>query len=116
MIKIFLFLPLILLFMLPVVIAIISAAGFGIWRALTFETRFRRFFQKYDSNEELARMIAGRKIWTGQSADELRDAKGPPLQVENIPGGEIWHYKENPLTRMPLRITMRDGRIANWSN
>lgn len=115
MIKFILFLPLILILIFPVLLAIIGGIGFALWRGLTFETRFRRYFAKYDHNEELARMIAGGKIWTGQSAEELRDAKGTPLQVEQVQDNEIWVYKGNALTKQTLRIVVKDGRVVSWN-
>lgn len=114
MIKIILFVAVAALLLLPVLIAIFSAVVFGIWRALSYESRFRKFFSKYD-NEEVARMIASGKIWTGQTSDQLRDAKGSPSKVETIQNEEIWIYQGSSPLQRGLRITLNNNRVQNWS-
>jgi len=115
MIKFILFFGFFLLLLFPFLIAIISALVYGAWRALTFESRFRAFFAKY-KNDEIARMTASGKIWTGQTQEQLEDAKGKPLQVEHFGGEEVWTYKPHPLTKKPVRIVIRDNRVSSWTN
>ena len=115
MIKFILAFGFFLVLLLPFMIAIFSALIYGAWRMLTFETRFRRFFAKY-KNDEVARMIAGGKIWTGQTDEQLRDAKGSPLQVIDAGDEKIWVYKPHPLTKRPVQITVRDERVTDWTS
>ncbi len=114
MIKFILFFGLALLLFVPLLIALGTALVVGLWRAMTYETRFRKFNAKY-GNEEIARMTASGKIWTGQTAEQLKDAKGAPLRVESFTGQDIWIYQSNPLTRTPLRITVIEDRVQNWT-
>ena len=109
-----LFLAVAAFLLLPVLLAIFSAVVFGVWKAFTYESRFRKFFSKYQ-NEEIARMIASAKIWTGQTAEQLRDAKGAPSQIDTIQGQEIWIYQKAALNPRGMRITLNEGRVQNWS-
>ena len=114
MIKLVLLAGIGLVLIIPVLLIIFSAAIFGIWRALTFETRFRRYFAKY-SNEEIGRMIASGKIWTGQTAEQLRDARGAPVDIQQQGGSEIWTYKSSSVLRPNARrVIITDGRVDNW--
>lgn len=85
----------------------------GGWRAATYETRFRHLMQKY-GNENLARMIAKGEIWTGQSADELRDAKGKPSAVYAEGGVEVWSFPPVGFTRLPIQVVLENGRVTRW--
>lgn len=114
MIKFILFFAIAILLVLPVLFVIFSAVIFGAWRALKYETRFRKFFSKYE-NEEIARMVASGKIWTGQTADQLKDAKGPPLRIEQLPDQEIWIYNGSALSPNGLRVVVNQSRVQNWS-
>ncbi len=115
MIKLIFFLAIALILFFPLLLALGGALVFGLWRAMTYETRFRKYFAKYDKNDELARMLASGKIWTGQTAEQLKDAKGEPLSVQSIGDQTIWIYKPNPLTRAPLRVVIENDRVQNWS-
>ncbi len=114
MIKFILFFALAVILLLPVLIVIFSAVIFGAWRALKYETRFRRFFSKY-GNEEIARMIASGKIWTGQTSDQLKDAKGAPLRIEPTQNQEVWIYGGSALQPNGLRVVVDQGRVQNWT-
>ena len=85
----------------------------GGWSAATYETRFRRMMEKY-GNSDLARMIAKREVWTGQTADQLRDAKGAPVNVVQSGSDEIWIFPPMGFTRQAMRVALRDGRVAGW--
>lgn len=115
MIKFLLFFGVGLVLLLPVLLAVTSAIIYGLWRAFTYETRFRKFFSKY-GNEEIARMVASGKIWTGQTDDQLRDALGAPSQIELVQGQEIWIYRgKSALNPAGRRIRLGDHRVQDWS-
>lgn len=115
MIKFILFFGVAAMLLFPLLLGLLSAFIYGLWRALTYETRFRKFFAKYDNNDELARMIASGKIWTGQTAEQLRDAKGTPLRVERQGNSEIWVYQGGALNPRGLQIVINDDRVENWA-
>ena len=114
MIKFILFFALAAVLLVPVLIVIFSAVIFGAWRAFKYETRFRKFFSKY-KNEEIARMVASGKIWTGQTADQLKDAKGTPLSIEKAGDQEIWIYNRSALLPNGMRVAVSQDRVQNWS-
>lgn len=100
--------------LIPLLLGLIAALGYAAWRALKYETRFRKFFKKY-SNDEIARMIASGKIWTGQTSEQLRDAKGAPLRIETLPDSEIWIYQGGALNPAGLQITLSGNRVDGWN-
>ena len=115
MIKLFLFAGIGAILFLPIVIAMGGAAVYAMFRAFRHETRFRRFFLKY-KNDEVARMIAGGKIWTGQSAAELRDSKGEPLRIEAMGEDQVWIYQPTGLLNPGgMRVTVHNDRVKTWS-
>lgn len=114
MIKFILFFGFAFVLLIPVLLTIFSALVYGLWRTLTFETRFRKFFAKY-ANDELARLIATGGIWTGQTEEQLKDAKGAPAQIVKNGDNEIWIYARKALTPGGMRITLEQGRVHTWS-
>lgn len=79
-----------------------------VFRAGQYETRFRAAFAKYH-NDEIARMVARGEIWTGQTADQLRDACGDPESVYSTNDVDhIWQYWNG------RRVTLRDDKVIGW--
>lgn len=113
MLKFLAFGALFLVLLFPLLIALFGGLLFAGWRFLTYETRFRRFFSKY-KNDEIARMVASGKIWTGQTKEQLRDAKGEPLRIEDYGQESIWVYKM-PIGNQPMRIIVEEDRVKTWS-
>ena len=115
MIKFLLFFGIAIILLLPVMLTIGSALLYGLWRAMTYETRFRKFFAKYGNNDEIARMIASGKIWTGQTSDQLRDAKGAPSRITHSGTHETWFYEGKTLMPKAMQVSLEDDRVRTWS-
>lgn len=85
----------------------------GGWRMATFESRFRQMSQKY-GNDELARMLAKGEIWTGQTEEELLDAKGNPSSVYSEGVRTVWHFKPEGFTKRSIQVVLENGRVTHW--
>ncbi len=85
----------------------------GGFRAMTFQSRFSQMLRKY-GNDNIARMIAKGEIWTGQTAEELTDAKGKPLAVYSEGSAEVWSFKPEGFTRLPMQVVLEQGRVVRW--
>lgn len=110
---------------MPIIAGLISIIGFiflfiiamiglvvlfikGGFKAAGYESRFRAAHAKYH-NPETAKMIAAGQIWTGQTAEQLRDAKGEPDSIYSVNDGEtIWSYASG------LRVIIRDDKVVSW--
>jgi len=81
------------------------------------EERRKRLLAKYGDNETSRDLIAAR-IWTGETAEQLRDSLGQPEDVDQkvlkTKSREIWKYGHKGGNRYGLRITVENGAVVGW--
>ena len=69
-------------------------------------------------NEELVNRINNKKIWQGQTQEQLLDALGEPITIDNkvmkTKTREIWKYHQLPRNSYRLKITVENGLVIGW--
>lgn len=120
-IAVLLFLPLFVSF--PIIVA-----GICYWK--WNGARQRDLAAKQSTYEREARLVAayGRKvadaiiggmIWTGQSADQVRESVGQPCAIDSTTTErsrtEVWKYGHRGGSRYTGRITLVDGAVTKWT-
>jgi hypothetical protein len=100
---------------------VILLVGFGIFYFQKEKKAKRKadLLRKYgDAN--IVEKILSKRIWVGQTKNELLDALGHPFDVDSklmkTRSREIWKYNPNGKNRFGLRITLDDGRVAAWDS
>lgn len=81
------------------------------------EERRDRLYAKY-GRTTVAEDIIGRKIWVGESCDQLIDSLGPPddtdEKVLKTKRKEILKYFHRGGNRYGLRVTLEDNAVVGW--
>lgn len=76
-----------------------------------------RLMMKY-KNDELVESLMQELFWRGQTADQLRDSLGEPLDIDQkvlkTKLKEVWKYQELGKNRYALKITLDDGVVVGW--
>ncbi len=79
----------------------------------------RRAFicSKYGSTE-IAERIISRTVWVGETAEQLRDSFGPPLDIDEkvlkTKKKEIWKYVRKGANRYGLKFTVENDVVVGW--
>lgn len=73
--------------------------------------------RKY-GNTEIAAKIINQTVWTGETAEQLRDSLGPPADIDQkvlkTKKKEVWKYQETGYNRYALRITLDNDAVVGW--
>lgn len=79
--------------------------------------RRKEIHAKYGHNE-LAEAIIARRVWVGQTPEQLIDSKGRPHDIDEkrlkTKSKEIWKYHHRGGNRYGLRITVENGEVVGW--
>ena len=88
-------------------------------RVRQIEERRAALLQKYGDPQVVER-IMGREVWQGQSAEQLRDSRGQPLdwdeRVSKKSIRHVWKYEQRGVSRFALRITLENGFVTGWDD
>ncbi len=91
--------------------------GIALWKFARHRQRLTYLREKY-GDEEVVQRIMRRVMWQGQTAEQLRDAVGNPLAVDNkvmaTRKRETWKYRRAGSNRYRLRITLDDDVVIGW--
>ncbi|RXK55097.1 DUF2845 domain-containing protein [Oleiharenicola lentus] len=97
-----------------IIIAMIMQAAAA---AKAEEERRQRLYTRYGKTS-LAEKLIARTIWTGETAAQLRDSLGHPLDVDQkvlkTKKKEVWKYKKTGTNRYALKITLDDDVVVGW--
>lgn len=70
-------------------------------------------------NETLVDDLLDERFWRGQTAEQLRDALGEPLDIDQTvlktKVKEVWKYEQKGKNRYGLRIRLEDGIVVGWT-
>lgn len=81
------------------------------------EERRQRLLAKYGDNE-VGKRIADGIIWTGETAEQLRDSLGNPADIDQkvlkTKKEEIWKYAHKGGNRYGMRITVENDCVVGW--
>lgn len=69
--------------------------------------------------EETCNRILAGDVWVGQTAEELRESLGEPVDVDEkvlkTKHKEVWKYDQIGANRFNTRVTLEDGFVAGWN-
>jgi hypothetical protein len=86
-------------------------------RLRQISARRAALFQKY-GDAQIVERIMSRAYWQGQSADQLRDSLGDPVDVDEkvmkTRSRQVWKYQQTGVNRFALRITLENGTVIGW--
>lgn len=81
------------------------------------EARRTQLLNKY-GDEDIVGKIMAREIWQTQTAEQLRDSLGVPVdtdvKVMKAKRREVWKYHQTGVNRFGLRVTLEDGVVVGW--
>ncbi len=84
-----------------------------------YEKRLKELLEKY-GDAEVVEKIMQQMVWQGQTAAQLIDSLGSPVDVDRrvmkTKTKEVWKYNETGKGRYALRITVEDGEVVGWDN
>ncbi len=88
-------------------------------RLKRIEERRNALMQKY-GDQQLVEMIMGRQYWQGQTAEQLRDSLGDPIDMDQRvlkrKTREVWKYNQLGVRQFGLRITLENGTVVGWDD
>lgn len=69
-------------------------------------------------DEDLVDALLNETFWQGQTAEQLRDSLGEPLDIDQkvlkTKVKEVWKYEQTGKNRYGLKITLDDGVVVGW--
>ncbi|PCR94503.1 hypothetical protein CP336_21685 [Pseudomonas fluorescens] len=81
--------------------------------------RLKYLRDKYQS-EDIVQNILGRKVWIGQTSEQLIDSLGQPAATDHkflkTKTRDIWKYRHRGANRYGLRITVENGQVTGWDS
>ena len=104
-----------------VVAAILIAVAIAVlWfaaRQLAKRSRYARLLEKY-GDEKLAHAVMDGTIWQGMTAEQLRDAWGDPVSIEEkvmkTKVKQVFKYQQVAKNRFRDKVTLEDGVVTGW--
>ena len=102
---------------IAVIVVIIIFVAQRISAALAEEERKKKIYLKYGQTA-LAEKLISRTFWTGESAQQLRDSLGAPLDIDQkilkTKKKEVWKYNRTGTNRYALKITLDNDVVVGW--
>lgn len=81
------------------------------------EERRAYLLSKYRDGE-IVEQIMAKRVWQGQTSDQLRDSIGAPMDTDEkvlkTKRREVWKYHHRGGNRYGLRITLDNGLVVGW--
>lgn len=72
---------------------------------------------KYN-DEEIVSRILNQSFWIGQTASQLRDALGKPVEISEWRNakefGETWKFLQTGKNRYALKIYLTNDQVTGW--
>ena len=79
--------------------------------------RREAIYAKY-GHTEIAERIINKTVWVGESAAQLRDSLGAPVDTDErvlkTKRKETWKYAQRGKNRFGLRIVVENGLVVGW--
>lgn len=81
--------------------------------------RLRYLRDKYQ-NEHIVQNILAKRIWIGQTSEQLTDALGYPAATDHkllkTKKRDVWKYRHQGANRYGLRITVENDEVTGWDS
>ena len=91
-----------------------------LWACLCAQKKKKRreaLLLKYGDAELVERILA-RRIWQGQTGEQLLDSLGRPVDIDErvlkTKTKHTWKYNQTAKNRFALRITLENGVVVGW--
>jgi hypothetical protein len=88
-------------------------------RIRRIEERRAALLQKYGDPRIVEKIMSG-MVWQGQTAEQLRDSRGQPLDIDERvfkkSTRQTWKYMQTGVNRFALRVTLEDGFVVGWDD
>jgi hypothetical protein len=103
---------------LVIILFILGVVALMVWsNASSAKARRERIYQKYGRTEVAERLIK-KTAWVGETAEQLRDSLGPPLDIDEkvlkTKRREVWKYVRKGKNRYGLKFTVENGVLVGW--
>lgn len=101
--------------LIAIIIVVIALSAY--LSARSTKKKREALMAKY-GDAEIVRRIMSREFWQGQTADQLLDSLGRPIEVDEkvfkTKTKQVWKYKQTAKRRFALRITLENGEVVGW--
>ena len=99
-------------------VVVIAALILGVVLKNISKRQRHEFLCKKYQSKEVADQIVKRMFWQGQSAEQLMESLGRPLDVDVVvlktKKKEIWKYNRTARNAFALKITLEDDIVVGW--
>lgn len=104
-------------YVVPSIIVAVIAVVYFINKAVKKRRRLSYLRGKYKDEELVQKVFAG-YFWQDQTAEQLIDSLGQPVEVDRkvlkMKKKEIWKYAHQGANRFGLRITLENDIVVGW--
>ncbi len=105
---------------LPISIILAGIIIFGVIKYIQKKRKERiMYLTKKYNNSEIVDKIMNKSFWKGQTAEQLNDSLGKPLDIDEkvlkTKKKEIWKYNRDGKNRYRLRITLENNKVKGWT-
>lgn len=99
-------------------LVVVAVFGFYFWYKKKKRGDRQEYLMTKYRDEILVSKIMGGHFWEGQTSEQLADAIGQPIEVDEkqlkTKRTEIWKYDSQGRNRFGLRITIENGVVVGW--
>jgi hypothetical protein len=100
------------------ILLIIASIGLVVWYQIDKAKKRLAYLRGKYHDEELVQQIYQGEFWQGQSEEQLRDALGPPVDVDQkllkTKTKEVWKYDHRGGNRFGLRVIVENDYVVGW--
>lgn len=86
-------------------------------KRLGLERNRERIYAKYGKTD-VADRILDKRVWVGETAEQLRDSLGEPLDIDQkvlkTKKKEIWKYVQTGVNRYGYKFTLENDVVIGW--
>ncbi len=104
-------------YIIPIISAVAIITLVMFYKSNQNKKRLEYLRSKY-KDEELVQLIFDGKFWVGQTAGQLLDSVGRPVDIDEkvlkTKKKEVWKYQHQGSNRYKLRITLDNDEVVGW--
>ncbi len=100
------------------IILVVLVIGLVVWFQISKVKKRREILLNKYQDPGLVEALMARRIWQGQTAEQVLDSLGEPHDVDQkllkTKKKEVWKYNHQGANRYGLRITLDDDQVIGW--
>lgn len=100
------------------ILLVVFFIAFIIWIYNRSASSERQYLINKYGNTDIFERIAKGSIWIGQTAEQLRDARGAPVDVDETVTREmisqVWKYQRRGQNRYAIRVFLENDIVVGW--